>query len=484
MTPTISSASQMVLKNLMGANPRNKGIIDMALGEGLSHDDIASYVSTSGLTEQQRRGFEQKLRGKENLRKLLNVLKTGASVATAGVGAYTAYKGASVLAKAMMGTDAEEKPNLAQSMLGMGAKKIGSKLVSGAESALKRSPVLSGLASIATGVAKAFGFKTKGLVDAVKGIVDATGKDISEVYKELSKSGDISDPEKATQAALAQLKNLKQKPLNELSQEELNETLTNRQSAQKKLNTAAPIEESRKKLAKSLKSSVIRKMNYNDDSNELDVIFNNGDTYRYFDFQPEAWGEISAAGTPAKTSGKNQYGVWWVGKDPSLGATFNKVIKPSLKEAGPYAYEKIGNSSITDEEAQELEKLQPLAGKAEKLISSEEKARKIAKKRKLLKPQTKPALGIVEEAEEYLRKLDQEGTIRGKKRRPFVAKELDRLSKTQQATGARESGFYLKRLVDLLDENTKKEIGAKLKDKSEDQVLRFVLKLLKRRVKK
>lgn len=45
---------------------------------------------------------------------------------------------------------------------------------------------------------------------------------------------------------------------------------------------------------------------------------------------------FSNGAVPAKTSGQNEHGRWWVGKNPSLGAAFSALIRQ-----GGYQYERL-----------------------------------------------------------------------------------------------------------------------------------------------
>lgn len=353
-----------------------------------------------------------------------------------------------------------------------------------------------GLAGLAKSIMGMFGFKSKPLVDAVSQIVKTTGEDVAKVYQDLSKKGDLSTPEKAIQAAQERLKELTGEG-KVLSKEDIQSKV----EAGEKLKTAQPIEQAKKQLAQSLKSSVIRRMNYDKENQHMDLIFNNGATYRYYDFPEKEWEALSEGGTPAKTSGKNEFGVWWVGKQPSRGATFNKIIQPHKKEAGPYKYEKIGNTPITEEELEELRGVQkPHMEKAEKLLSGEEKAQqassalkkipkkpltegqKVARSRILSKTiesiKAKPASERSKEAiqliEDRLRTLEDLDNIARRKKTRVLDQEILRFE--------REQGQNLvKKLLTLFPKAVAKVIKDKIGSMDERSILEFMQQHLSRK---
>ncbi|MDC7243654.1 MAG: KTSC domain-containing protein [Sphaerochaetaceae bacterium] len=85
-----------------------------------------------------------------------------------------------------------------------------------------------------------------------------------------------------------------------------------------------------------LQSSNIYGFQYDSQTGTLRVRFQGDGVYQY-EGVPQSVFQIFANGAiPAKTSGQNNYGRWWVGKSPSLGASFHELIK-----LGGYPYEKI-----------------------------------------------------------------------------------------------------------------------------------------------
>lgn len=85
-----------------------------------------------------------------------------------------------------------------------------------------------------------------------------------------------------------------------------------------------------------LQSSNIWGFNYDPDSRRLRVRFQGGSTYEYDNVPPYIYSIFHAGAVPARTSGQNEFGRWWIGKNPSLGAAFYAMIR-----SGPYPYERV-----------------------------------------------------------------------------------------------------------------------------------------------
>lgn len=85
-----------------------------------------------------------------------------------------------------------------------------------------------------------------------------------------------------------------------------------------------------------LNSSNIWGFNYDPKSGKLLVRFQKGSVYEYEGVPPHIFRIFQAGAIPAKTNGQNQFGRWWIGKNPSLGASFYDLIR-----SGPYAYEQV-----------------------------------------------------------------------------------------------------------------------------------------------
>lgn len=85
-----------------------------------------------------------------------------------------------------------------------------------------------------------------------------------------------------------------------------------------------------------IESSNIYGFNYNPKSGSLLVRFQSGSVYGYQGVPPGIFNVFKNGAVPAKTTGQNQYGKWWQGKIPSLGAAFYQMIRQ-----GNYPYQRL-----------------------------------------------------------------------------------------------------------------------------------------------
>lgn len=85
-----------------------------------------------------------------------------------------------------------------------------------------------------------------------------------------------------------------------------------------------------------LNSSNIWGFNYDPKSGRLKIRFQGDGIYEYEGVPPYIYRIFQAGAIPAKTNGQNQYGKWWIGKEPSLGSSFFSLIKN-----GGYPYHKV-----------------------------------------------------------------------------------------------------------------------------------------------
>lgn len=60
---------------------------------------------------------------------------------------------------------------------------------------------------------------------------------------------------------------------------------------------------------------------------KVQVRFQGGSVYEYDGVPGQVFKAFMMGSVPAKTQGRNQYGAWWKGKQPSLGASFHELIK-------------------------------------------------------------------------------------------------------------------------------------------------------------
>lgn len=73
-------------------------------------------------------------------------------------------------------------------------------------------------------------------------------------------------------------------------------------------------------------SSNVDAIQYDTEKEELDIRFNEGDTYRYFDVNYDTFEDVWKGKASCITSGENAYGAWFVGKRPSVGAALHKFL--------------------------------------------------------------------------------------------------------------------------------------------------------------
>lgn len=88
-----------------------------------------------------------------------------------------------------------------------------------------------------------------------------------------------------------------------------------------------------------IKSSNVKDLAYDEDTNRLLVRFHGEKAeplYAYEGVPPHIFDLLRNGNAIAKTSGKNQWGEWWTGKTPSVGAALDQY----LKKAG-YTYHKL-----------------------------------------------------------------------------------------------------------------------------------------------
>lgn len=84
-----------------------------------------------------------------------------------------------------------------------------------------------------------------------------------------------------------------------------------------------------------LNSSNVWGAAYDPKSGKMKVRFQGGSEYEYDGVPENIFRAFIKGNASAKTKGRNQYGQWWVGKNPSLGAALNQYIK-----AGNFNYRK------------------------------------------------------------------------------------------------------------------------------------------------
>ncbi len=85
-----------------------------------------------------------------------------------------------------------------------------------------------------------------------------------------------------------------------------------------------------------IQSSNVWGFSYDQPNRKLFVKFQGDGIYEYEGVPPQIFKMFQQGAIPAKTQGKNQYGQWWQGKQPSLGASLHELIKTK-----GYPYQKV-----------------------------------------------------------------------------------------------------------------------------------------------
>jgi len=85
-----------------------------------------------------------------------------------------------------------------------------------------------------------------------------------------------------------------------------------------------------------IQSSNIWGFTYDPKNKDLFVRFQGDGIYKYNNVPPMIFEMFRRGSVPARTEGQNQYGEWWVGKRPSLGASLFELIRN-----GGYPYQRL-----------------------------------------------------------------------------------------------------------------------------------------------
>lgn len=75
-----------------------------------------------------------------------------------------------------------------------------------------------------------------------------------------------------------------------------------------------------------LRSSNVWKYKYDDRKLELVVKFQDGETYTYYNVSPELYEDFSRGNGVCITEGSNEWGEWFIGKSPSMGAAVHELL--------------------------------------------------------------------------------------------------------------------------------------------------------------
>jgi hypothetical protein len=78
-----------------------------------------------------------------------------------------------------------------------------------------------------------------------------------------------------------------------------------------------------------LKSSNVKFVNYDSDTQIMTITFNNNAVYEYYKVPMMLYLQVRNGLAAAKTTGKNRFGSWFKGKFPSNGAAVWKFLRRS-----------------------------------------------------------------------------------------------------------------------------------------------------------
>jgi ABC-type uncharacterized transport system substrate-binding protein len=78
--------------------------------------------------------------------------------------------------------------------------------------------------------------------------------------------------------------------------------------------------------ADNIRSSNVKSILYNDETNEMFIKFQDKSIYTYFNVPFQMFLDVSGGKAVCITSGENKYGTWFVGKTPSVGSAVHKYL--------------------------------------------------------------------------------------------------------------------------------------------------------------
>ena len=109
------------------------------------------------------------------------------------------------------------------------------------------------------------------------------------------------------------------------------------------------------------KSSSVRGAQYDEKTNKLRIVFGSekgrkgGGVYEYDNVEKETFEKITGGKAKPITEGSNRYGIWFTGKDKSIGAALHKTVK-SDKEKYPYTPIAVGDRAPTEKQILESDR--------------------------------------------------------------------------------------------------------------------------------
>lgn len=120
------------------------------------------------------------------------------------------------------------------------------------------------------------------------------------------------------------------------------ERLSRQQTPVEGLQPQAPEPPNNIRMARPMPSSNVHSFGYDDKTGRLLVKFQgdypdqNGPVYGYSGVPKQIYDLFRQGAVPARTDGHNEWGEWWKGKSPSLGASLYTLIR-----GGNYPYQRL-----------------------------------------------------------------------------------------------------------------------------------------------
>ena len=79
----------------------------------------------------------------------------------------------------------------------------------------------------------------------------------------------------------------------------------------------------------SIPSANVRRIVYNDETKEMVIQFQDKSIYTYFEVPFQIFLNVSGGDATCITTGENEFGKWFVGKNPSVGAAVWRYLRDS-----------------------------------------------------------------------------------------------------------------------------------------------------------
>ena len=78
--------------------------------------------------------------------------------------------------------------------------------------------------------------------------------------------------------------------------------------------------------SKTIRSSNVKSYRYDTEDLTLEIEFLDGSKYKYFDISFAEFENVARGRASCITEGENEFGRWWIGKTPSVGASLYRYL--------------------------------------------------------------------------------------------------------------------------------------------------------------